>query len=379
MRRILLVALMALPLCAMGQDLNIHNMATALQMPVKKQQSRPVATTKEMGKGEEAAMVVVEDTVYYRDLVRKYQWYEGRDSISKEVAYHLPCYFRFTMKNDAGHWQHVEAMCGDTMTTNHDISHYVLDKRFDSGVSESSKIWVKRLATVTQWFLTTGLDDNTVIEERAYDKNNLMVYSYLPTRNTNGRITACYNNDWGLPVDMAEDSLYTYGSVVYIAMDRCGRDSIIDFLDGQGLPKLNTNGVDQQRYKYDGYDRIIESSSHNIVGDRIMDNWGNHGNTYEYDDDGNYTITTIDKYRQPMQMPGLRADETRTYWKCCVTLDEYGRIAKREMLDGDGNPGTTYSGIYLIRYSYEESPDGHYLRTRETRYYDDGRENTYYY
>lgn len=368
MKRILLIVLAALPLCVMAQGLNKPNRATKLVVKPKKKTVVTGGTTQTKEE------VVVEDTAYYRDMVRKNQWYEGRgDSLTREQALHLPCYFRMTIKNGAGHWQHVEAMCGDTLTANHDISHYVLDKRFDSS-SASNKQWVERLSTVAQWFLTTGIDEDVVVEERAYDSEGNMVYGYLPTRNANGRITGCYNDQWGLPVDMSEDSLYTYGSVVYIALDRCGRDSIIDFLDGQGLPKLNPNGVDQQRYRYDDKDRIIESTSHNIVGDRVIDNWGNCGNTFDYINDSCYVVTTIDTEGKPMRMPEGRASATRTYYKCRVTLDKWGRIVRREMLDADDNPSATLAGISRIEYTYSESPDGRWLSTTETWYDNDGHE-----
>ena len=367
MKGILLFLMTILPMCTMAQSLNAVsrvNPATKLTID-RSSRHRVMIDGRAMAKKD----VVMEDTAYYRDIVRKYQWYEGRgDAITKELAYHLPCYFRLTMKNSAGHWQHVEAMCGDTLTTSHDISHYALDKRFDK-TSESNQLWAQRLSTVAQWFLTTGLNQDEVVEERAYDADGNMVYSYLPTRRTNNRIVGCYNDQWGQPIDMNETSQNTYGTVVYIAMDHCGRDSIIDFLDGQGIPKYNTNGVDQQRYAYDDHDRITLSTSHNVVGDRIMDNWGNCGNIFEYNDSINsLTKTTVDTDLKPMQMPDKRADTTRTYIRCHVTFDEYGRMKQQQMLDADNNPSTTLAGIGRIEYHYKEH-NGHYIATTFT-YYD---------
>lgn len=367
MKGILLFLMTILPMCTMAQSLNAVsrvNPATKLTID-RTSRHRVVIDGRAIAKKD----VVMEDTAYYRGVVRKYQWYEGQgDAITKELAHHLPCYFRLTMKNSAGHWQHVEAMCGDTLTTNHDISHYALDKRFDN-TSESNQLWVQRLSTVTQWFLTTTLNQSEVAEERAYDSDDNMVYSYLPTRRTNNRIVGCYNDQWGQPIDMNETSQNTYGTVVYIAMDHCGRDSIIDFLDGQGIPKYNTNGVDQQRYAYDDHDRITLSTSHNVVGDRIIDNWGNCGNIFEYNDSiHSLTKTTVDTDLKPMQMPGKRADTTRTYIRCHVTFDEYGRTKQQQMLDADDNLSATLAGISRIEYDYEEH-NGRYISTAVT-YYD---------
>ena len=53
----------------------------------------------------------VEEYVLYRDIIRKYSWYEGVGTpISQETANHLPFYYKLSMKNNHGHWQHIEAM-----------------------------------------------------------------------------------------------------------------------------------------------------------------------------------------------------------------------------------------------------------------------------
>lgn len=366
MRKLLLLAAALLPLSAMAQNIKdylLEEITTTNESANSKVKANVATNLNLSAIAEEQG-----DTAYYRDLVRKYQWYEGLgDSLTKAEAYHLPVYFRMTVKNSAGHWQHVEAMCGDSLTTDHDISHYVLDKRYD--VQERNKEWQAKLSRVAQWFLTPGLDENIVVEERGYDAKGSMIYGYLPTPNANGRITGCYNDDHGLPVDMGEDSQFTYGSVVYIAMDRCGRDSIIDFLDGKGLPRLNADSVDQQRYKYDHLDRITLSTSNNVVGDPMLDNWGNCGNAFEYDNAHNScTITTLDANLQPMRMPSLRASGTSTFIRCRITYDEHGRLKEQQMLDARGNPDATLSGISRIVYHYKEH-DGRYIATT-VAYYD---------
>ena len=294
------------------------------------------------------------DYVLYRGLVRKYTWYEGLGKpISKETAQHLPVYYKLSMKNDKGHWQHVEAMHQDTLTSQHDQNTYVLDKRKDN--DESSKEWRTKLATVAQWFFITDLEGDKVVEELAYDKNGDLVYSFIPEKKTNGEIMGSYNDAWGLPIDMCENENNTYGSVVNITYDHCGRDSIIDFLDGKGQRKYNTYGVDQQRYQYDDKDRIILSSSHNLVGDFTTDNWGNCGNRYVYDDDGNkYSVLRVDRNLAPMKMPSLRADGTRTFMRCDIYLDAWGREVEAVMCDADGNPDTTSTGIHRIMYKYND-------------------------
>ena len=306
-----------------------------------------------------------QDFILYRDIIRKYTWYEGLgEPISQETANHLPYYFKLTMKNEHGHWQHIQAMHQGKMTPNHNQTTYVLDKRNAS--DKKNEDWVKKIKSVCQWFLTSDLSGKNVVEERAYTAERDLVYSFMPIKNSDGRITGSYNDAWGLPADMREDDISTYGSVVCITYDKCGRDSIVDFLDGQGLRKYNSNGVDQQRYIYDNKDRIVLVTSHNMVGDYATDNWGNCGNRYIYDDNDNkYSIIRVNRDLKPMRMPSLRADATRTFIRCDIKKDRWGRDVEAIMLNEKGEKDSTNSGISRIKYNYDER--GNLV---STKYYD---------
>ncbi len=301
----------------------------------------------------------------YRGVIRKYTWYVGVGSpLSEEEASRLPYYFRLSMKNPQGHWQHLEALHRDTLTTRHNLSTYVLDKQYDRDGRNAE--WRKRLQSVAQWIQIPGLDGNEMIEERAYDAEGNMMYSFLPVRNADGRVTGSYNDAWGMPADLREDTTTTYGSVVCITYDTAGRDSIVDFLDGQGLRKYNSNGVYQQRYIYDADDRLLMSTSHNVVGDYITDNWGNCGIRYTYDDE-NHTrlLTVVDRNLLPMRMPTGRADGTQTYISCEIRTDRWGRDEECLMKGIMGQADSTRSGLHRIVYRYDEEGN-----LQETLYYD---------
>lgn len=290
----------------------------------------------------------------YKNVIRKYSWYEGvGEPISQEVANKLPLYYKLSMPNKKGHWQYIQAMYQDTMTTNHPQTPYVLDKNYDK--DEVSRKWRDEVAKVTQWFIVSDLDGNVVVEERAYDKNNYMVYSFIPVKVKPNKIIGSYNDSFGLPIDMRPDSTSTYGSTVAITFDRCGRDSIIDNLDGAGYNKFNSNGVDQTRYIYDDKDRKVLQTSHNLLGDYIKDNWGNCGHKYIYNDStGVVSIICIDEELKPMRKPSVKADGLGTYIRCDITFDEYGRTVKREFLNETGVPDVTLTGLHRIEYHYNE-------------------------
>ncbi len=292
------------------------------------------------------------DYVLYRNIVRQHTWLVGQgEPITQEVANHLPYYFRLSMKNPQGHWQHIEAMHGDTMTTHHNQHTYIINTQNDEKVA--NKEWMKRLKQVTQWFITADMSDNLVAEERAYDKDGYMIYGFIPIQNDSIHVTGSYIDAWGYPVDMMEREENTYGSVVYITYDKQGGDYIIDFLDGEGMRKLNSNGVDQERTAYDEKMRLLLHTSHNCVGDYCLDNWGNCGNKIEYAADGHsYTITRVDADLRPMRMPAARADAEGTYIRCKVLLDKWGREKERIFLNEKDENDATLSNIHRIVYEY---------------------------
>lgn len=332
------------------------NQSTRLQIPAP----RPASGRKVASKPKKGA-----DFELYRAVVRKHTWYVGVGApLSEEAASHLPYYYKFSMKNAQGHWQHLEALQGDLLTAAHPLTPYVLDKQNDTDMRNED--WRRKLKTVAQWIQIPDLGGNLVVEERAYDAAGNMVYSFIPVLNADGRVTGSYNDAWGMPADLREDSTTTYGSVVRITYDRAGRDSIIDYLDGQGLRKYNADGVDQQRYLYDAHDRLVQVTSHNAVGDYLTDNWGNCGVRYTYlPGDTLYTVTILGADLAPMRMPALRADGTQTYVCCEVRFDRWGRVAERIVKTAEGAADATLSGLHRIAYRYSESG-----QLQEVSYYD---------
>lgn len=311
--------------------------------------------------------IVASDQVLYRDVVRKYTWLEGSGSpITQEEANHLPYYFRLSMKNDAGHYHHVEAMQGRSLTVLHPLSTYILDKESDT--DKKNQEWRDLLLTVGQWFFYSDITGEYVLEERAYEakeKDAKLVYAMQPVRNDSNHVTITYTDSWGYPADMNENDRYTYGSVVYITYDKNGYDAIIDYLDGEGYRKPNTNGVDQTRCEYDDNGRPLLRTSNNCVDDYAIDNWGNCGIKYTYDDANNsYSMLCVDSNLQPMRMPNIRANEEETYIRCDVKKDRWGRKSEAVILTTEGEKDATLSGIHRITYTYKA--DG----TQQKHYYD---------
>ena len=174
-----------------------------------------------------------------------------------------------------------------------------------------------------------------------YDGYTFTTYRGNPHSLSSNRIISCKSD--------------RQGHIWCITYDRNGCDSIIDYLDGQGLRKYNNNGVDQTRYVYDDKGYIIEAKSCNCVGDPIIDNWGNCGFSVTYDHQKGFRSQVYrDKEWIPMRMPATRADIEQTFIRCDYQQDHWGRDSVATYLTADGKPDATLAGIHQIHYKYSD-------------------------
>lgn len=355
---IIVVAVMAAlcPVMSLAQiRTNIPNKAT--QLNIERVAIQPTSKAKS-GSGKKDAQVKEPEYALYRNLVRKNSWLVGQgEPITQEVANHLPYYFRLSMKNDKGHYQFVEALHGESLTTAHPLSPYILDKTHeDITDSEETREWRRKISTVGQWLLTSDLSGENMIEERAYeavDKNANLIYVFQPVMIDSIHAICTYLNDWGLPVDIQEGDDHYYGSVVQITYGVNGNDSIVDFIDGKGLRRYNEYLVDQIQYTFDNKDRMTSMTNHNVVGRLMNDVSSYSGKSIKYDDKtGDYTVSFFDRGKNPVKqfipLADVRSNEIR------VSLDNWGRESQIDLLDAP----SLYEGVPVNRIRIEYDNKG---------------------
>lgn len=297
------------------------------------------------------------DTIYCLSTKRQHGWIDGLDIVSKEDAKHNFRYFMLTNRNAGGHWTKMEVLNGyGHYVEGQGESPYILSIRNGDTDVNANKDWVKRLKTVCQYEYIEDPIMGTFVQERAYDKNRTLVYTFSRMNIGNNKYLGTYKDAYGFPAEMRVDSAYTYGTLAVITEDIWGNDSIIEFVDPKGKPKDNNDGVGMEVLVGDKYGHILKQMSCDHDGNLVIDNWGNCGveHTYDMKTHRKMTQMTMDINWQPMPTPFLREDDgIRGCVKVKYFYDKYGRDTAIYVITPQGEPAVNDYGTHRFVREYD--------------------------
>lgn len=228
-----------------------------------------------------------EDTLYCTEIVRRNSWIVGiGDTLTQEDALKRSTYFRLSMKNEHGHWQHIE-----TMSKSEKKSSYKPMCYYDGiEINDVDDYLLTSINEISQWFEFSDLEGKDLLEERAYDAEGNLILTGMFHKHEDGRIIVCYNDSHGFPVDFKPDDGYTYGHVFAITYNDKGKDYIVECYDGAGYSRLNAFGCYQYRNIYDNRDYFLEKTCHNSVGHLMNNKFGFARRTYDVSADEKHNI-----------------------------------------------------------------------------------------
>lgn len=278
----LIAVIIILVVFALGTAYGQNNVRIVIPEKVKTNATRLVikekpkaSTSKQTAKNKKAENKKEEekaDTAYYTEITRRYSWIEGLgEPISKELASTFPYYYRFTMKNSKGHWQHIETMQGEEPFYHRDDMLYGYFPQFKYDYEEH---YANLASQISQWFCFSNLDEEELLEERSYDMDGNLLFSAQFNRHPDGRIIIAYNGSNGFPVEYDESNDYTYGNVFAVTYDDNGYDSKVEYYDAAGFPRPSVPGSYQDRFKYDENGKVLTYSFHNQIGTLINNKAG---------------------------------------------------------------------------------------------------------
>ena len=301
-------------------------------------------------------MVISDDTIYCSQTKKQHGWFAPMDTLSKEMILHQR-YFRFTKRNNAGHWLRLESIDAYGNYVKGSLSPYILKL---GSAAESDKNansdWVEKLKTACIWEFISDYTGETIVQERAYDEDMNIIFTFSRVPIGNGQYNCSYKDYYGLPAEMRNDEDYTYGTLVRITEDQWGNDSVMQYIDAKGLPKLNSDSVAMEVYICDKYGHLLKQQSRNMDGTLAIDNWGNCGIEYEWNNTHDIVSATyMDDNWKPMRMPAKRGVNGReNVIKTNYRHDRFRRQIEEYYTDEVGNLDENALGTHRITYEYDD-------------------------
>lgn len=297
------------------------------------------------------------DTVYSFATKKQYGWYEPLGIIPLEVVTKRHYSYRFTHRNDKGRWCKMEIIDGYGNYIPGSISPYIVKLGSSDTDPLANQDWVEKLETACIFEFIPDPSGDRIIQERAYDENMNIVYVYSRTPVGNKQFVGSYKDNYGHPAEMRSDTTgtYTYGTLVILTEDEWGNDSVIEFMDAKGARKLNADGVAMEVSTYDRDGHILKQQSRDVDGKLVLDNWGNCGIEYVWNN--NHTLqsaTYMDEYWRPMRMPSLRAKDAENIIRFKYKYDRNFRLTEESFWTEREVPDTNSMGIHKIIYEFDD-------------------------
>lgn len=293
------------------------------------------------------------DTVYSTQIRKQHGWLMPQDTIGRDDVLHRNASYRFTRRYPSGHWGKMEIVDSYGNLSSGYLSTYLLEDN-QSGAGANAR-WIEKLNTGCVHEFIADPSGKNVIQERVYDKDGNMIYTYSRVPIGDRQYIGSYKDSYGLPAEMRKDSLFTYGTLVRLTEDRWGNDSIVEYIDAKGRRKPNSDGVAMEAFIYDRYGHVLKQQSRDGRGNLVTGKWGNCGTEYEWDRKHQVvSMTYMDERWQPMRMRNTgKEGEGNGIMKVVYSYDRYGRQTEEAYYTADNVPDSDVYGVHRTVYSYD--------------------------
>ena len=287
----------------------------------------------------------------YGIVVKKNGWFKGIEPISKEEASCRPVHYvlKYHGQKDykKNHPYAMEARDGyDKLTTNHRLQTYILDQEDETDTIANPEM-VEKLKTICKWEFIADASQDFLIQLRALDKNNKLVYSYnLNKTNEKNKVIGTYTDELGFPVLMRGSFNY----YLLITYDDRGFETNMAYYDEQGHPVSNMYGAYQTQWEYGSNGMPIAQYSCFLDGRHMIDRVGNCGMKYtKFIQDSLYCteIISVDADGSPCRLAMGDKSIVRRY-----EYDEHNRLSKESYWLPNGEPDTCTNGYHAMCFEY---------------------------
>lgn len=352
---------------------SVDKNAGTSQAPNQSEPSRPRNRPETKEDNNESRQITGEDkaskgTAYYASVVKKNGWLVGVGKpLTQDQVRHLNCYFKLSQKNAAGNWRFVEAFDGyGDANSSHSIIPYLINplSDYDNGANAD---WKKKLKEVCKWEFVADASGKTVLEERSLLSDSSIVLVFHPIEIGEREILGSYTDRWGYPANLrvgTDGGTDNCASAVRVVRDQRGFDVLIETLDANGFPEINKDGSYQIQKEYDDDGNQTMEASLNVIGERMIDSWGNCGWRAVYKNGNMESIYYFDANGQPISMVGMDGNADQVFGKR-YEYDAFGRETSEIFVDDKGTPATNQYGVHRVDCTHND-----HGQTTSWTYYD---------
>ena len=216
--------------------------------------------------------------------------------------------------------------------------------------------WIEPLQSVCKWAFHADASGKTVIQELAMDADSSIVFVFTPTKIADRQYMGSYTDKWGLPIYLRTDESGGHdncASRVIITRDENGYDGLIAFVDDNGNPQKNDDGAYMTQQLFDEKGNQTLGASLDLLGNRMIDDWGNCGWIATYQNGFKVETQNFDENGNPIRMPKLKEGSENVYGYRYYP-DKFGRDTTIAVIDADGNPDVGSDGIHKICRKYND-------------------------
>lgn len=274
----------------------------------------------------------------YASTIKCYGMIQGVEKLTEEQASYRDYHFILKKKGYVSKIYH-SMECRDKfnrLCTDHNLDTYLGNN--DTSLLVSSLQSPK----VCKWeFIADPVIETKVIQERAYDNNNTLIYAFnynLPsvlednektqkmanTQKNDNVIIGTYVDAQGLPMQILKEG-YRF---IKISRDDLGHDMIVEYFDMKGNQATNADQAYQTLYEYDALGNQISQFSLNRYGKRMVDAAGNCGMIHKYDGYRRVESISVNEY-------GFEHPVDNAFTRVLYEYDDYGRQIRQSFWNYD--------------------------------------------
>ena len=295
--------------------------------------------------------IVKKDTLRFTTFSLRWLVPEALDTLTAQEATHAGLSYRYIEKDERGYFGRLECVNGyGKYSTNSPLNETLLidPDSENNGNMEHPEI-VKRMSSVCQWLFQRD-DLGRLLQQNAYDANGDLVYSFNLVWTDSLHASGFYTDAWGLPIVQQCDTV-SLSTSPFLTFSSEGYNIQIDYIDEEGYPVYNREGVFRTVMAYDSKGNNLERWSCDDIGNRMMNNFGYSGLIRTYDIYNRLiTYRKVDTKGTPLPFDiaivGNDPIEIR------YINDRYGNTLSRSYWDSEGEPSCDEDGVHKIRQTY---------------------------